>query len=203
MERIDTLGNRLRQIMSERKLSYDKLGDLLDMQPQTLNRYVLGQREPKASVVMAMAAKLGVDERWLQGYEVPEKSDTAAKKIPIVSRICLATVENDIVGWSCADVSNADEYVYLQVQDDSMINAGIYSNDLVLLHRQSHAENGQIIACIIGGISAALMRYRKQGEFIILQPENASYEPHFLPAGALESGEVSIVGVACKLVREL
>jgi repressor LexA len=203
MERIDTLGNRLRQIMSERKLSYDKLGDLLGMQPQTLNRYVLGQREPKASVVMAMAAKLGVDERWLQGYDVPEKSDTATRKIPVVSIICPTANENDIIGWSCADVSNADEYVYLQVQGDSMINAGIYSNDLVLLHRQSHAENGQIIACSIGGNPAALMRYRKQGEFIILQPENANYEPHFLPASALDSGEISVVGVACKLVRDL
>ena len=46
MEQIETLGERLRTIMQERKLNYDALGKLLDMRPQTLNRYVLGQREP-------------------------------------------------------------------------------------------------------------------------------------------------------------
>ena len=70
MERVETLGSRLGQLMRERGLNYEALGRLLEMKPQTLNRYVLGQREPKAGVVMEMAARLGVDERWLQGYDV-------------------------------------------------------------------------------------------------------------------------------------
>ena len=60
MERVETLGARLGQLMRERGLNYETLGRLLDMKPQTLNRYVLGQREPKAGVVMEMAARLGV-----------------------------------------------------------------------------------------------------------------------------------------------
>lgn len=47
MEQQETFGQRLRQIMRERGLNYEAFGKLLDMRPQTLNRYVLDQREPQ------------------------------------------------------------------------------------------------------------------------------------------------------------
>jgi repressor LexA len=65
VEKVENLGKRLQQLMAERDLNYDRLGRLLDMKPQTLNRYVLGQREPKARVVTEMAMKLHVDPMWL------------------------------------------------------------------------------------------------------------------------------------------
>lgn len=208
MRQVDTLGNRLRQIMRERKLNYEKLGELLDMRPQTLNRYVLGQREPKANVVMSMAALLGVDERWLQGYDVTEAPSAipGEQMVPIVGVIRAGTpivAEEDILGWASACVSNTEEYIYLKVEGDSMINADIHPGDLVLLHRQTHAENGQIVACIVDGEFATLKRFHQQGDFVILQPENTAYEPRILPKNSFDMGEAYIVGVACKLVRDL
>ena len=44
MERESSLGGRLRRLMEEEGLSYEQLGERLGMNPQTLNRYVLGQR---------------------------------------------------------------------------------------------------------------------------------------------------------------
>ncbi len=107
MEQIETLGARLRTIMQERKLNYDALGKLLDMRPQTLNRYVLGQREPKASVVMEMAARLGVDERWLQGYDVPavRQALEGEKMVPVLGVIRAGNpviAAEDIEGWESA-----------------------------------------------------------------------------------------------------
>jgi len=208
MERVDTLGGRLRQIMQERRLNYEALGRLLDMKPQTLNRYVLGQREPKASVVMAMAAQLGVDERWLQGYDVPEVRDAPAeeKMIPILGVIRAGGPEiaqEDIEGWAAADVPETEGYFYLRVKGDSMINAGIKPGDRVLIHRQKTAESGQIVACIVDGEAATLKRFRRQGSFVILQPENPDYEPRIIPSQEFELGSALIVGVAQKLVRDL
>ena len=71
MEQETTIGARLRTIMEERGWSYEQLGDRLGMNPQTLNRYVLGQREPKIGTAAAMARALGVDQLWLQGFDVP------------------------------------------------------------------------------------------------------------------------------------
>ena len=56
MERESSLGGRLRRLMEEEGLSYEQLGERLGMNPQTLNRYVLGQREPKIGTASAMAA---------------------------------------------------------------------------------------------------------------------------------------------------
>ena len=206
MERVETLGARLGQLMRERGLNYETLGRLLDMKPQTLNRYVLGQREPKAGVVMEMAARLGVDERWLQGYEVPQvrQAMPGEKMVPVLGTIRAGgpiVARENIEGWEPADVADPSAYFYLRVEGDSMINAGICPDDKVLIHRQNTAESGQIVACIVDGEAATLKRFRRQGDFVILQPENSAYEPRIISAREFELGTAVILGVAQKLVR--
>ena len=208
MERVETLGTRLGQLMRERGLNYETLGRLLDMKPQTLNRYVLGQREPKAGVVMEMASRLGVDERWLQGYDVPQvrQAMPGAKMVPVLGTIRAggpSVARENIEGWEPADVSDPSAYFYLRVEGDSMINAGICPDDKVLIRRQNTAESGQIVACIVDGEAATLKRFRRQGDFVILQPENSAYEPRIIPTREFELGSAVILGVAEKLVRNL
>lgn len=206
-----TLGERLRMVMEERGLSYEQLGEHLGMNPQTLNRYVLGQREPKAKTLTDMAMTLEVSPLWLQGYDVPrvvipQEEHRREVAIPIVGTIragapCLACQE--IEGYGAADVSNPEDYFYLRVQGDSMVNAGIRGGDLVLLHRQRDAQHGQIVACLLEGEEATLKRFRIQGDIAILQPENPAYEPKIVPLKHFSTGEALIVGVATKLVRDL
>lgn len=69
-----------------------------------------------------------------------------------------------------------------RVQGDSMIDAGILSGDLVGIHQQSEADNGQIIAaCLLdprtGFESITLKRYLRRGSKITLKAENPRYEP--------------------------
>ena len=198
MERVETLGARLGQLMRERGLNYETLGRLLDMKPQTLNRYVLGQREP--------TARLGVDERWLQGYDVPQvrQAMPGEKMVPVLGTIRAGgpiVARENIEGWEPADVADPSAYFYLRVEGDSMINAGICPGDRVLIHRQNTAESGQIVACIVDGEAATLKRFRRQGDFVILQPENSAYEPRIISAREFELGTAVILGVAQKLVR--
>lgn len=210
-----TLGQRLRRLMEERNLTYEQLGEMLDMTPQSLNRYVLEQREPKASAVTKMALALGVDPLWLQGYNVPRRRMEPLEgmipvkreyAIPILGVIragepILAT--ESIEGYASADVADPEEYFYLRVTGDSMINAGIREGDLVLLRQQNTAENGQIVACLVDGEDATLKRFRAQKGMVILQPENPVYEPRIIPMSDFDCGLARIVGVAVKLVREL
>lgn len=212
MERTETLGRRLLQIMEERSLNYDRLGKLLDMKPQTLNRYVLGQREPKARVVTEMAMKLDVSPMWLQGFDVP-KNDTrdplaqpGEKILPILGTIRAGIptlAQQEILGYAAADVPDTEGYFYLKVQGDSMINAGIQAGDLVLIHQQQEAQDGQIVACIVDAQDATLKRFHRRGEWVILQPENPSYVPLLVPAADFNNGNARIVGVAMRLMRNL
>lgn len=210
-----TLGERLRRLMKERGYTYEQLGALLGMTPQTLNRYVLGQREPKAGAASAMALALGVDPLWLQGYDVPRLRMSAPagtlpagreSAVPILGVIRagepILAVEA-IEGYAAADVSDPEEYFYLRVTGDSMVNAGIREGDLILLRQQNTAENGQIVACLVDGEDATLKRFRAQKGMVILQPENPAYEPRIIPIQDFDNGLARIVGVAVKLVREL
>lgn len=213
MKQESTFGARLRSLMDEWGWSYEQLGERLKMNPQTLNRYVLGQREPKAGVATAMALTLGVEPMWLQGYDVPRYPvpgellpvgrETA---VPILGEIRAgipALAREQIEGYAAADVSDPENCFYLRVKGDSMINAGIRSGDLVLLRRQETAENGQIVACLVDGEDATLKRFRVQKDMVILQPENPGYEPKIIPLRDFDTGAARIVGVAVRLVRNL
>ena len=204
MEKTATFGKRLRQVMEARGLTYATLGEQLKMNPQTLNRYVLDQREPKGSVTAAIALMLGVDPLWLQGYDPGPAPQEAM--VPILGTIragrpTLAVEE--VAGYAPAEVARPEEYFYLRVAGDSMVNAGIRPGDLVLIRRQDTAENGQIVACILNGEDATLKRFRCQGDVVILQPENPAYEPQIVSAREFETGTARILGVAVRLTREL
>lgn len=212
MEKREPLGQRLRMLMEERQLNYEALGRLLEMKPQTLNRYVLGQREPKATVATEMAVRLGVDPLWLQGYDVPRESRESALCLPgeqlipvlgVIKAGIPAIAQQQVEGYASADVTKPEEYFYLRVSGDSMKNAGIHTGDLVLIHQQPQAENGQIVACIVEQEDATLKRFRRQGNWVILQPENPDYEPRIVPVSDFETGAAHILGIATKLVRDL
>ena len=182
MEQESTFGARLRSLMDESGLSYEQLGDRLNMNPQTLNRYVLGQREPKIGTAAAIARSLGVDPLWLQGFNVPRRPPCPAHRepvVPILGVIRAGTpilASQQIEGYAAADVPDPEEHFYLRVIGDSMINAGIRDGDLVLIRRQSTAENGQKVVALIDD-SATVKTFYKEDGHIRLQPENDSMEP--------------------------
>lgn len=69
-----------------------------------------------------------------------------------------------------------------RVDGDSMIDAGIQPGDLIGIHQQSEASNGQIIAaCLLdrrtGYESITLKRYFRKGNEVSLKAENSRYEP--------------------------
>jgi repressor LexA len=64
----------------------------------------------------------------------------------------------------------------LRIRGNSMINAGINNNDLVLVNQQSYAENNDIVIALLDD-SATCKRFFKEDGHIRLQPENDAYEP--------------------------
>ena len=111
--------------------------------------------------------------------------------------------QQEVLGHASADVSEPERYFYLRVMGDSMSGAGIHDGDLVLIRQQDWADSGQIIACVVGGEDATLKRFHRQGDTVILQPENPAYQPRLVPVSDFDCGRARIVGVAVRLVREL
>lgn len=88
------------------------------------------------------------------------------------------------------------DYYALRVSGDSMIDEGIFDGDVVVLKKQSVAENGQTVVAIIDDNSATLKKiYREENRFR-LQPANQAMLPIY-------RRDVEVRGVVIKIVRDL
>ena len=70
----------------------------------------------------------------------------------------------------------AGEHYVLEVQGDSMINAGIYDGDHVIIRRGSTANSGEIVVALVMGEEATLKRLRRKGASVALEAANPAYE---------------------------
>lgn len=87
------------------------------------------------------------------------------------------------------------EYFMLRIQGESMINAGIFDKDYILVKKQEYANNGSIVVALLDD-SATVKTYYKGKEYIVLKPENPDMEP-------IKTQEVLILGVVKGVFRKI
>lgn len=120
--------------------------------------------------------------------------------IPIVGKVTagapILAVENieDTFPIPIEIVEGHDVFI-LRIQGESMIEAGILDEDLVLVQEQKHANNGEIVVAMIED-EATVKRFYKEDNRIRLQPENQFMEPIY-------TKEVQILGKVIGLYRTL
>ena len=91
------------------------------------------------------------------------------------------------------EFSNSNVDYALRVDGDSMINAGIYDKDLIIVKKQEYAQNGEIVVALIDD-SATVKRFYKNNDKIILHPENDTMSDMIFD-------KVEILGVVKGLIR--
>ena len=94
-----------------------------------------------------------------------------------------------------AFLRRGDDDFLLRVEGDSMIDAGIHDDDLIVVHRQATADDGDIVVALVGD-EATTKRLFRDGGRIRLQPENELYEP-------IVVDDVDIVGRVVGVLRRL
>ena len=72
-------------------------------------------------------------------------------------------------------LGRGDHYA-LDVDGDSMIEAGIHDGDTVIIQEADSAENGTIVVALVDNTEVTLKRLRRKGDSIALEPANAAYE---------------------------
>ena len=75
-----------------------------------------------------------------------------------------------------SDLLGRGEYYCLEVDGDSMIEAGILDGDTVLIERTDIAENGTIVVALVEGSEVTLKRLRNRHNSVALEPANTNYE---------------------------
>lgn len=93
-------------------------------------------------------------------------------------------------------IPNSKEVFTLKVSGESMINAGIYDGDIVIVERQNVARNGDIVVAMTDENEVTLKTFYKENGYFRLQPENNTMVPIILK-------NVTILGKAIGLYRKL
>lgn len=168
----------------------------------TFSDWKNGRSTPKAEKLTKIARFFDVSlEYFLEGSEhSPERN------IPIIGEIRAGSpiITNEtLLGYEKASVDSADNFFYLRICGDSMKNIGMVNGSLVLFRKQQYAEDGDIVACLVGGDSATVKRFRRSQKNIYLIPENDEYKPIKLSTDDFEAGEARILGVAVEIKIKL
>ena len=134
----------------------------------------------------AAAAPAPAQEAEMPSGRVPVLGDVAAGS-PILAQECI----DDYISF---DTQGRDgEFFALRVRGESMLNAGILPGDLVVVHRQPTAQNGEIVVALLED-EATVKRLSRRGGEVWLLPENENSSP-------IDGRYASILGKVAAVLR--
>lgn len=131
-----------------------------------------------------------------RSLRLPNSSSTSVPILGTVTAGQPITAIESIDGYIGFEAQGYDpeELFALKIRGESMINAGILDGDIVIVRKDSYAENGDIVVAFIDQEEATVKRFYKEKGHFRLQPENDTMEPIILE-------DVEILGKVIGLKR--
>ena len=112
----------------------------------------------------------------------PMGSEAEAVQLPLYGRIAAGTPiaalrdTSSSIGIPASMLTGSAEHYALEVAGDSMIEAGVFDGDTVIIQRCDTADNGTIVVALVDDEEVTLKRIRRKGASIALEPANKTYE---------------------------
>lgn len=183
------------------------------------NNYPPSVREIASGVNLKSPATVHVHVKNLIEKGYLKRTNSTHKLLEIQVPNEFSNIENDVVripllgkvtaGNPIEAIENPDEYFAiptelipdgsevftLLVSGESMINAGIHDNDIVIIERKNTAKNGDIVVAMTDENEVTLKTFYKEKNYIRLQPENDFMTPIIL-------SDVTILGKVIGLYRK-
>lgn len=125
-----------------------------------------------------------------------------ARYAPLIGKVTaglpITAVENieEYIPVPSSSANESDNLFVLIIEGDSMMNAGIFNDDKVIVKQQTTANNGDIVVAMTEDEEATVKRFFKEKNHFRLQPENDSFDPIILDS-------VSILGKIIGLYRHI
>jgi len=152
------------------------------------------------------AAGRGFSPNVIKGdFKLPGARPAAgsdAVELPLYGRIAAGTpIEalrdpTNTVDIPASMIRGGDHYA-LEIDGDSMIDAGIYDGDTVIVRQSDTAENGSIVVALVEDSEVTLKRLRRKGASIALEPANTAYETRIFGPD-----QVKVQGQVVGLIRK-
>ncbi len=202
--------NKIKELRKEKGLTLDKLSQITNIAPNTLNQYELGKREPSFEIVKLLADTFNVSIDYMLGRtEENTQEKKSSTKIPVLGTIPagipIEAVE-EVVDYEeiSEDMATRGEFFALKVKGDSM-SPLINDGDVVITKKQDDAESGKICVVMINGFDATLKEIKKEENGLWVLPKNpySDFSPRFFTNEEINKTPIKVIGVAVEIRRSL
>lgn len=197
----------LKSLRKSKGLTQDDLAKALKVSRSTIGMYENGSREPDYETTEAIADYFNVDIDYLLGrtlkttkllHPAPVNSHSSGIIIPVLGRVAagipITAAEYVIDTEEISQAMAADgEYFGLQIKGDSM-EPKISNGDVVIVRKQSDADDGDLVIALVNGNDAVCKRLKKYAEGIALLSTNPAYEPMYFSEKEIAEKPVEIIG---------
>ena len=164
--------------------------------PSTVHFHMKGLEEAGV-IVKAEGKTRAISLPGVSANPVAEEENPLANRVPVVGNVAAGSpilAQECIEDYLTFDTGGrSDEYFALRVRGDSMINAGIFNGDLVVVRQQPVANNGEIVVALLED-EATVKRFSRQNGHVWLLPENDAYSP-------IDGTYAQILGKVAAVVR--
>ncbi len=204
-----TTADRIKEGMEIRGFKQSDLVEKTGISKGALSSYISGRYVPKQNNIYLISKALNVSESWLMGNDVPMERhlknipSSTAIVINVLGRVAagipLDAIEEIIDTEEISQKMASDgEYFALKISGDSM-EPKISNGDVVIVRKQSDADDGDLVIAMVNGDDAVCKRLKKYAEGIALVSNNPLYEPMYFSNKDIVEKPVTILGK----VREL
>ena len=164
--------------------------------PSTVHFHMKGLEEAGV-IVKAEGKTRAISLPGVSVGPVAEETDPRANQVPVVGNVAAGSpilAQECVEDYLTFDTQGlSGEHFALKVRGESMLNAGILPGDLVVVHRQQEARNGEIVVALFED-EATVKTYQRRDGQVWLLPENPDYEP-------IDGTYAEIIGRVVAVVR--
>jgi repressor LexA len=129
-------------------------------------------------------------------------SDSESVQLPLYGRIAAGTPiealrdHTNVIDIPASMLGSGEHYA-LEIDGDSMVDAGIFDGDTVIIRRSDTADNGSIVVALVEDTEVTLKRLRRKGASVALEPANTAYETRIFGPD-----QVKVQGCLIGLIRK-
>lgn len=194
---------QLKLLRVQRGLRQIDLAKMLGVDRSTYAKYESGASEPNFETIVALAQFFDVStDQLLTGTHM---TDRAKEKviIPVLGEVAagipIEAIE-DIVDYEdiSVEMATAGEYFGLRLKGQSM-EPRMCDGDVVIVKKQSCAENGDIAVVLVNGDAATVKKIRRNQSGITLIPLNPAFDALFYTNEEIDKLPIAIIGIVVEL----
>ncbi|MES1054078.1 helix-turn-helix domain-containing protein [Bacillus thuringiensis] len=197
--------DNLKKYLSRNRISQTDLANELNIPETTFSNWIQAKTYPRPDKIQLLADYFNITRSDLTEEEQTYTSKCPASiKIPVLGSIScgtpiLAEKKYEEYRYEVTEHLPNGELVYLKAKGNSM-EPTIPNGAYVMIRVQPDVESGEIAAVLVNGdTEATLKRVKKQGNIIMLMPDNPTHNPMIIN----EDNPANIIGKAIRFTQDL